>query len=207
VLEFAKEHGHLHLPHGDAETRRLSNWLGRQKTRKDVGNSEREKLALLKKYACHREAQKEETWKKFYDQLVEYKTVHGRSVVSKDDAVHKKLSEWIARQRKMKKEGSLPIEREKLLVEIGFVFRRNKPYDKRKRFTEEQEKKWDEMYNKLRDFKQQHGHCTVSYNDENHKTLSKWVSVQRVVSGKGLMDETRQQRLDELNFTWTIKQK
>jgi hypothetical protein len=60
-------------------------------------------------------------------------------------------------------------------------------------FTEEQEKKWDETYVKLCTFKKLHGHCEVSYYDENNQTLAKWVSVQRVTFGKGCMNETRKQ--------------
>jgi hypothetical protein len=138
---------------------------------------------------------------------MEYKRLTGRSVVSKNDTEHRKLPQWIARQRKMEKEGSLRTERKELLVAISFVFQKNKPYLKRKQYTEEQEKKWDEMYVKLCDFKEQHGNCEVSYNDENNEASSKWVSVHRVTFGKGYMNETRRQRLDELNFTWTIQQK
>jgi hypothetical protein len=124
--------------------------------------------------------------------------------VSKDDVVHRKLSEWIARQRTMERQGSLRMDRKKRLVDIGLIFRRNKPYCRKKPFTEEQEKKWDEMYGKLRDFKELYGHCLVSFNDENNEALPKWVSVQRVVNGRGLMHPTRKQRLDELGFKWKI---
>ena len=207
VLEYAKRTGNLNLPTNDAETARLAGWLGRQKKRKDVGNAEREKLAALQQYGYNddynREVEDEETWNKYFDQLIEYRRVVGRKVVSKKD--YPKLSEWAARQRKMEKQGRLSKCRKQRLLEIDFVFRRNKPYAKKKRFTEKQEKKWDEMYDHLRTFKEQHGHCMVTYNDEKHQKLATWVAAQRAEFGKGSIDETRKRRLDELSFTWTVK--
>jgi hypothetical protein len=71
--------------------------------------------------------------------------------------------------------------------------------------SDQQEKKWDEMYAELFDFHAKHGNCIVTYNDESNNALAKWVSVQRVNYRKGSMGETRQQRLDELQFTWSIQ--
>ena len=56
------------------------------------------------------------------------------------------------------------------------------------------------MFGKLCNFKEQRGHCMVSYNDEEHRALSIWVSEQRNVCGKGIMDDTRKQRLDEIDY-------
>jgi dsDNA-binding SOS-regulon protein len=134
---------------------------------------------------------------------VEYKRVHGLSVVPKTDKAHQKLHRWIAHQREVHKQGSLPDERKKKLVEFGFEFQRIEPYAKKMRFTEHQEKKWDEMYAELCSFHEEHGHCIVPYNDENDKALARWVSTQRVVFGNGFMDDSRKQRLNEQNFTWT----
>ena len=71
-------------------------------------------------------------------------------------------------------------------MEIGFVFSRSKPCNKKKRYTEEQERKWDEMFGKLCDFKKQHGHCVVSKNDEEHHALALWVQAQRCAFGRGI---------------------
>jgi hypothetical protein len=105
----------------------------------------------------------------------------------------------------MQKQGSLSAERREKLIEFGFDFQRIQPYSKKKRYTEQQEKTWDELYAKLCDFHEEHGHCIVTYNDESNEALAKWVSTQRVVFGKGLMDDSRNQRLDDMNFTWSLK--
>jgi hypothetical protein len=107
VFEYAKRTGNLNLPTNDAETARLAGWLGRQKKRKDISNAEREKLAALQQYGYvddyNRGVQDEVAWNEYFDQLIEYRRVVGRKVVSKKDCP--KLSEWAARQRKMEKTG------------------------------------------------------------------------------------------------------
>jgi hypothetical protein len=82
----------------------------------------------------------------------------------------------------------------------------NQPARKR-RYTEKQEKKWDEMYAELCSYHKEHGHCIVKYHDENYEALANWVSLQRLNYRQGSMDETRQERLHDLNFTWIIQQR
>jgi hypothetical protein len=208
VLNFAKESGHLRLPQANSETRRLSDWLSRQKTRKGLPSYERKQLALLEEYGykhdSHRVANEEEAWKSSFEELMEHKRSYGHAKVAKADTDKKKLYNWVARQRRLERQGMLPLERRKQLVEIGFEFQRNKPYCK-KRYTEEEEKKWDDMYVKMCEYRKQYGHCKVTCNDESNEGLSKWVTVQRSVFGKGLMDEKRRQRLEDLEFSWRLK--
>ena len=83
VLDFAKKHKHLNLSRKHAETRRLANWLKRQKTRKAVSDDEREKLDILNEYMDDRPRaiQHKETWNKLFEKLMEYKNVHGNFMV------------------------------------------------------------------------------------------------------------------------------
>jgi hypothetical protein len=99
----------------------------------------------------------------------------------------------------------LPPERRTRFAEIAFEFQPNKPHCRKKRYTGEQEKKWDDMYAKLCDYHKQYGHCKVAYYDESNEGLSKWVSIQRSVYDKELMDEKRRQRLEDLGFVWYLR--
>lgn len=98
VLAFAKEHKHLNLPHKHADTRRLSHWLNRQRTR-NLTNYEREKMALLKEFGYKDDsewvAQDETVWNAFFNKMMEHKRVH--FVVAKKDKDNQKLCDWIAR--------------------------------------------------------------------------------------------------------------
>jgi hypothetical protein len=57
----------------------------------------------------------------------------------------------------------------------------------------------------VRQFHSEHDHSVVTYSDESNEALARWVSTQRVVFGKGLMDDSRKQRLDDVNFTWRVR--
>ena len=106
--------------------RRLSNWLGRQKSRKDMSNQERDRLEALKDYGYDWKGKDE--WEASFAQLVEYVHEIGRKRVSNQ---HKKLSEWVSRQRSNEKEGRLSEERKQRLLDLGFSLRKNKPYAKK----------------------------------------------------------------------------
>jgi hypothetical protein len=80
------------------------------------------------------------------------------------------------------------------------------PDHAKKRFTEKQEKKWDEMYAELCSFHDKHGHCIVKNHDESNAALANWVSLQRLNYRQGLMDETRQQRSGELYMEYSTKE-
>jgi hypothetical protein len=170
-----------------------------------VGTSEREQLALLEEYGysndSRRAANNEKSWKHFFDKLVEHKRIHGHTRVAITD---KKLCNWVARRRTLEGRGRLLPERRDRLVEIGFEFQRVKPYSKKKQHTEQQVKKWDDMYVKLCEYHKQHGHCKVTRYDESNEGLSNWVTVQRQVFGNGEMNGKRRQRLEDIGFSWRL---
>jgi hypothetical protein len=215
VFEFGKKYGHLNLPDKHANTRRLAKWLTRQKKRKDVHNYQRAKLALLHEYGYEVDSilvAKDEiygaAWNANFDKLLEHKKGNdGRFVVAKNDKDNQKLYAWIVSQRYKERHGRLSPVWRKRLVDVGYEFRRCKPPCKKRRYTEKQEKKRDEMYAELCSYHKEHGDCIVKYHDENYEALANWVSLQRLNYRQGSMDETRQERLHDLNFTWIIQQR
>jgi hypothetical protein len=65
--------------------------------------------------------------------------------------------------------------------------------------------KWEALFQKLTDYKAQHGHCKVSYYDTEDLELARWVSLQRVTYHKGKMNEDRERRLRELGIVWFVR--
>ena len=202
VLDFAEKHGHVKLPRTDPETRRLSVWLRGQKKRKCISSEEREKLDRLRVYGYMenrtRAMREQEAWNRTFEKLQQYKVIHGHLVMPRKET---QLYGWVGHQRKLEKQGRLLPERKERLLAIGFHFL-NMRYNKKKRFTDDQERKWDEMYVKLCGYKEIHGHCNVVYNNEEEKSLADWVGTQRDVFSRGWMDDNRKERLDALNFLW-----
>jgi hypothetical protein len=66
----------------------------------------------------------------------------------------------------------------------------------------EYEKKWNEQYEKLLDFKQKNGHCEVPAVFVQDKALGSWVSRQRSIHVNNTMRQDRMEVLDKIGFVW-----
>jgi hypothetical protein len=66
-----------------------------------------------------------------------------------------------------------------------------------------QKQTWDESYQSLVRFKNEHGHChlTTSHK-ESYLTLYRWSNIQRTIQAKGKLPLDRVQKLEELGFKW-----
>lgn len=69
------------------------------------------------------------------------------------------------------------------------------------------DKKWQQRFKELMEFKLEHGHCKVP--QSKNPALGKWVTYQRQEGRKypnsGRMTEERYKALDDLGFTWTVR--
>jgi hypothetical protein len=185
VLSFAKEQGHLNLPSTNRETRRLLNWLRGQKKRVRMPNCQKEKfVGLLTLYEFNQQSQVEharEVWDTMFNKLLAHCETYCDFVVPIDD--DKTLKAWIHYQRQRAKQGKLPEERRKKLVEIDFEFECN---SKRKEtsFSAKQIMQWDTIYEQLAEFSQSHGHCVVPCHYEANLRLGRWVKNNAMISRK-----------------------
>jgi hypothetical protein len=200
VSVIFKERGTLKLDRKNPEERRLADWRSGQKKRKDILPDELAKLNSLGLELDVRplDIKHADCWEANFILLSKYKNSHGNLRVPKKE---KRLYEWTTRQRGLKKSNKLSQEHIQHLEEIGFVFE-PPSYKRKNRFNKDQEKRWDLMYNKLRDYKRKHGHCLIPKNAIANDELGQWVACQRVEFNKGTMDDTRQHQLDDLGFHW-----
>ncbi|MDQ3394797.1 MAG: helicase associated domain-containing protein, partial [Bacteroidota bacterium] len=99
---------------------------------------------------------------------------------------------WAERQRTVKNNGKLSGDREKRLIDIGFVFN----------FKKAKEKAWQEKYLQLIEFKKEYGHCFVPVNWKANKSLGCWIATQRGQEEKGKLDAEKKAILDRLGFVW-----
>lgn len=63
---------------------------------------------------------------------------------------------------------------------------------------------WQEMYNELRKFREENGHCLVNVNTSK---LGRWVERMRKERKRGLLREDKVRRLSELGFVWQRRTK
>eukprot|EP00980_Cylindrotheca_fusiformis_P019770 scaffold6927_cov93-Cylindrotheca_fusiformis.AAC.8 len=80
--------------------------------------------------------------------------------------------------------------------------RRNPPHGNCK------DEKWNDLFNLLAAFKEEHGHCRVPQHYTPNIYLSQWVKRQRYYRKhkSGLMSEQRIQKLDKLGFVWDAQE-
>ena len=111
-------------------------------------------------------------WNERYNELVQYKRVHGNCNVPSGYRLNPALSQWVKRQRyqhklKLNKEHTnLTPERYNMLQKLGFVWNAH-------------EANWEESFSQLLKFKGEYGHCRVPTKYPANQQLSVWVKLQR----------------------------
>jgi hypothetical protein len=135
-------------------------------------------------------------WEHRFQELLEYKKIHGDFKASRKIGVNKQLAVWIMAQRKMKWEGKLCVEREAILDSIGFNWEKHDG------------KEWDLCFQDLREYLQAYGDCNVPDSYFRNPRLAYWVAKQRLlfqqkVSGeKTSLTALHEAKLDAVGFIW-----
>jgi hypothetical protein len=96
---------------------------------------------------------------------------------------------WVMTQRQMYRKGKLSQDRILRLEAIGFVWSR-------------QELAWDEMYQRLVNYKRIHGDCDVLQEWREDPQLGSWVVKQKYLRKKGLLTKERIMKLNEVWMRW-----
>jgi len=125
----------------------------------------------------------DERWQLRYDELVAYKKEHGDCLVPSSYKENEPLGKWVARQRSLWNAGKMSEDRMKLLDKIDFVF-----------------DLWQNRYNELLVYKEEHGDCLVPDNYKENASLGHWVSSQRNLWNAGKLSEDRMKLLDKIDF-------
>ncbi|GAB3530803.1 hypothetical protein GCM10027443_12160 [Pontibacter brevis] len=127
-----------------------------------------------------------------YGQLVLFVQETGHTFIP-DDEKHEQLKDWLMRQiinKGLLSESQLQ-ELDRLEVDWDIPISRNH--------------RWNQMYWRLKDFYTAFGHCRVPRRWPEDKQLALWVIMQRKMHMKGKLSEDRERRLNELKFTWSIR--
>ena len=148
-----------------------------------------------------------------FDRLIEYKDKVGNSNVPYSYQADKKLSTWVLNQRqeyKMKKHlfyAMRPdrVTRKEKMDSLDFLWE-----SQRDTVSEE---KWNDMFQRLKRNKEEHGNCIVPRFYDKDERLSLWVVRQRQelknnkyqLKALRFDGTTRQQLLDEIGFTWKLR--
>ena len=191
---FKTREGHCNLPQSHMEDGiKLGLWLIRQRHKKRKGMLSLKKQHRLEEMgvAWERLAR----WEAKVSLLEQFKGREGHCTVPRvhiEDGV--KLGTWLNRQRQHKEKGSLQLDRQRRLGEIGMVW---------ERFEAEAGSTWNEKLSLLQQYRDREGHCHVptSYEEDGAK-LGKWLSAQRRQRKEGVLDLDKQHRLESIGVIW-----
>jgi superfamily II DNA or RNA helicase len=195
---FKERFGHCNVEIGWEEDPAFGRWVSTQRTRRNKGQLSQERVQLLDGlgFVWDFQTQKsQETWMKWYLELENYTKEHGNPHVPRSHA-NTKLASWVWIQRQRRKgtvKGSaITSEQIALLDKLNFRW-------------DVREEQWQERFDQLKLFKEQHGHCNVELVADEDDKLFCWVRFQRNALAQGKLDEDKKAQLDEIEFSWASK--
>ena len=195
---YKEEHGHCVVP-VRAEYRgfSLGSWVVQQRKMGKSGQLRKDRVAQLNGIGFTWVAgESPRPWDEWFELMNAYKEEHGHCSVPKDAEYREvKLGVWVNGQRKAHKNGKLSEGRVAQLNGIGFTW-----------VIVENLRSWDESFELLKAYKEEHGHCRVPLKAEYHGVkLGRWVDNQRRAHKSSKLSEDRVARLDGIGFCWSPK--
>jgi len=146
-----------------------------------------------------------EKWMVRFNDLVEFKRVHGHCIVPLGNTDNLPLVHWVKRQRRMYKlkmagrYHSLTDERYRLLDDLGFVW-------------DVRAESWETQLHELRVFIAKHGHAKVPLRYSDNPSLGVWVKCQRRqyrllrAGSKSNLCKKRVEMLSSIGFLWDAQE-
>ncbi|MFP3727892.1 helicase associated domain-containing protein [Priestia filamentosa] len=194
LLEYYNQHGDCLVPQGKEEYKSLGNWVNQQRVAYHNKNLSQEKIRKLEKLDFIWDVKVIEdsaSWENKYEELVDYYNQHGHCLVPIGKEEYGSLGNWVSTQRTAYRNKILSEERIQKLKELDFV------WNVRPKFG------WENKYQMLVDYYNQHGHCLVSKNQKGYEGLASWITRQRAAYRNKTLPEERIQKLEEIGFVWT----
>jgi len=108
LVEFKKAHGHCNVPHRYTENYALGKWVQHQREAHKKDKLSKKRIIRLKEIGfiwSLSKSQKPQSWGDRFQQLVEFKEVHGHCNVPQKDPKYRQLGSWVSNQRRHKKAG------------------------------------------------------------------------------------------------------
>lgn len=125
------------------------------------------------------------SWEYFYQELVEYRHLHGHSNVPQKE---NRLGKWINHQRYEFKSGQLSHSREDRLNAIEFVW-------------DQRDEAWENNFIYLKSLTQALTRCPYKFGDKN---IDEWMNSQRKFYRNNTIRQNRFERLESLGFVWNL---
>lgn len=147
-----------------------------------------------------------ENWTEKFEELLEFRSIHGHCLVPNSYDANQPLAQWVKRQRyqyKLKlenKRSTMSDERIQALNHVGFVWDSHSAI-------------WNERLNELLEYKRVHGDCNVPSRYQRNRQLAVWVKRQRrqykfyKEDSPSSMTPERIIRLEAIGFEWDLRKR
>ena len=189
LLAYKEMHGHCSVPRVDDA--KLHEWVVWQrlmfKRRKLSGN----RISRLNDLGFVWD-ENEARWNDMFASLKEFVDQKGHSNVPARYYENPALGKWLSVQRQAHRSGKLTPDRQEKLESVGVNF---DPLNDH----------WSKLFNELKIFKAENGHCDVPQRYKSNPLLGAWVSIQRAFVKKKDYPAHRKQALEEVGFLWNPK--
>ena len=191
LQKFFQDNGHSNVPLNWKENPGLAGWLQQQRRKYGRNQLSTCKVEALEKLNVDWEPDKLE-WLDKYQMLQRYVQDHGTSIVHNTQQTLE-LKQWCDEQRVQHSKRHIPLYREQMLVDIGFLW-------------DIHEVNFAEKLKEMEEFRELHGHCDVPTFYAPNPSLSLWSAVQRhqyslFMEGKpSSMTNARVEALEDLGF-------
>ena len=192
LVKYRIEHGNCNVPAKYSANPKLGGWVSKQRQDYQSGRLSKARITRLEKIGFGLRKSVEQDWDRMYQQLVDYKAEHGDCNVPSNHIGNPRLGRWVSTQRQEYKKGRLDEDRINKLEKLVFVWNTI-------------EFKWNDMFQKLVEYKKENGNCNVPPKYNQNQKLGNWVGTQRYVFRKGKLSKGRIDRLEKLGFEWEPK--
>ncbi|WP_371823820.1 helicase associated domain-containing protein [Lentimicrobium sp. L6] len=202
LLDYKIKYGNCNVPK-TFEEKSLSYFVTRQRHNFKTQNLTEEQIKKLELLGFEWEVTRQPntiSWELRFNSLNDFFKKHGHSHYKKTDG-DETLYHWVLLQRMDFKKGKLNEEKITRLNTLKFIWdAKSLAFSGRP-----DEERWSLMYEKLKQFKSENGHCLVPQLYSEDKSFGRWVNDQRNNKKKGRLSEEREKLLQELDFIWDTK--
>ncbi|MEG3639485.1 helicase associated domain-containing protein [Magnetococcus sp. PR-3] len=188
LVEYHTLYGHCNVPDNYEEDPELAWWVEAQRKSHKVDSLGQERTQRLDELEFIWDPQRL-IWEANYESLKAYHAREGHSTISINDTEQPALARWVQQQRTAGSKDLLSAELVEMLNALDFIW-------------DTKQAQAEELFQALRQFRQEQGHCDVPVDWAGNAQLGLWVQFQRQTYRDGNMDQHRFERLDHLGFSW-----
>ena len=188
LIVYKNEHTSTDVPKGYKVNPQLGHWVSTQRKLYNKNELSPQRIRRLRCIDFVWDSN-EAKWNRMYQRLILYKGEHNEStMVPLMYEVEPKLGKWVKQQRMFYKKKELATDRVHRLTKIGFMW-------------DPQNVKWDEMFHRLMEYKNQHRSVmTIPARYKLDLPLGKWAHRQRTDYRKKRLSVERLNQLESIGF-------